>query len=906
MRNQTKKIIIALVIITAFLSVKNYITFNNQVNTKEVKENHQKDNFGNLKKSGFWPNCSRIHIKNDNWSESSIDWIQVNSGTQNDPHIIENVTIDAGGLGSAILIENSSAFFIIRNCTLTNSGSGNNAGIFLNHTSNGYLVDNNCSNNNYNGICLHDKCNNNILLNNTANNNDNHGIILEINCTDNTILGNIASYNTARGIVLAQHCNNNSILENEVKNNDDRGMVLSGQSNNNTISGNIVNDNNFGISISSNSNNNTISGNTANDNYYVGIYLYRCKYNTIIRNSVDNNRWWGIAFDEYCYNNTISGNTATNQDYGIYITYYCDNNTVFGNTATNNGYGIYIYYYCDNNIVLNNIFENNSIYGIRIRYYSNNNTALENTVNNNVYGLEVYYDCDDNNILNNTINNNEESGIHLQYESYNNIISGNKVNNNQKSGIFIEGRDCDNTTIIGNTLNNNYYGIYLVNVYRIELSDNNMNGCGLMVDGSIDQLSSLMIYPNNTVNERSIYYYVNKSGLSALNFTGGGQILLFYCNNSVISNLNTSHTSNGIYLYRTNNVTISHNVINSNSEDGIYLYDSHNVTISNNVINNNSQYGVYLVENCDKNTILENYVYYNLNWAISISSANCDNNTIERNVLVSNNGKFIEDLGNNTIIKLQYISNMPPSILIEVIAESFTTTEFTVIIKISCEIIGLTISDPYFQMWWNGNKVAPNNIAELGNGLYNISLTPIIINPGEAPILLNMTISAPYHLETYFEMFIAVEPSEIVKFLQVEITEHFYSTQHFNFTFFIFNEFNQGIDSATIQMWWNGIDVSADIENLGNGYYFVSLDAIPVVPGEDPILLKMIISISGYEDKYFETFIAVDPASLLKGGGRPTEGFPLALTITISTIIAAAIIGLISIYWLRKRRIKSQ
>ncbi|MFX1346449.1 MAG: right-handed parallel beta-helix repeat-containing protein [Promethearchaeota archaeon] len=903
MRNKTHRIIIALVIIIAILSVKNYIIFNDQENMKEVMKNNQKDNFRNLKKSGFWPNCSRIHIKNDNWSESSLDWIQVNNGTQDNPHIIENVTIDAGGLGSAILIENSSAFFIIRNCTLTNSGSGNNAGIFLNHTSNGYLVDNNCSNNNH-GICLHDKCINNILLNNTANNNDNHGIKLEINCTDNTILGNIVSYNMARGIVLAQNCNNNSILENEVNNNDDRGMALSNHSNNNTISGNTVNDNNYGISLSSQSNNNTISGNIANDNYYVGIYFYRCNNNTISRNSVNNNRWWGIALDEYCYNNTISGNNATNQDYGIYIFYYCDHNTAFGNTATNNDYGIYIYYYCDDNIVLNNTFEKN-FYGIRINYYSNNNSVLENIVSNNSYGVEVYYDCDDNSILDNTINNNKEAGIHLQYESYNNMISGNKINNNSNSGISIEGRDCDNTTIIGNTLNNNYYGIYLENVYRIKLSDNNMNGCGLMVDGSFDQLSSLMIYPNNTVNQRSIYYYVNKNGLDEINFTGGGQILLFYCNNSVISNLNTSHTSIGIYLYRTNNVTISNNVINNNSLHGIYLYDSNNVTISNNVINNNSQHGVYLVENCDNNTIQDNYLYYNLNWAISISSANCDNNTIERNVLVSNNGKFIEDLGNNTIIKLHYISNMPPSILIEVISESFTTTEFTVIIKISCEIIGLKISNPYIQMWWNGNKVPSNNIAELGNGLYNISLTPIIIKQGEAAILLNMTISALYHLETYFEMYIAVEPSEIGKFLQVEITEHFYSTQQFNFTFFIFNENGQGIDTATIQMWWNGIDVSADIENLGNGYYFVSLDAIPVAPGEDPILLNMIISISGYEDKHFETYIAVDPASLLKEKGKPSDGFPLVLTIIISTIGAGAIIGLISIYWLRKRNIAS-
>ena len=60
-------------------------------------------------------------------------------------------------------------------------------------------------------------------------------------------------------------------------------------------------------------------------------------------------------------------------------------------------------------------------------------------------------------------------------------------------------------------------------------------------------------------------------------------------------------------------------------------------------------------------------------------------------------------------------------------------------------------------------------------------------------------------------------------------------------------------------MWWNETDVSTDIQNFGNGLYFISLEPITVASGEDPILLNMIISADGYEDKYFETVIAVDP-----------------------------------------------
>jgi len=123
-----------------------------------------------------------------------------------------------------------------------------------------------------------------------------------------------------------------------------------------------------------------------------------------------------------------------------------------------------------------------------------------------------------------------------------------------------------------------------------------------------------------------------------------------------------------------------------------------------------------------------------------------------------------------------------------------------------------------------------------------------------------MSIFATGYPDKYFETYIAVEPPEIVKYLQVEITEHSYSLEHFNFTLFIFNETGQGID----QMWWNGVDVSSSVISLGNGYYFISLDPITVAPGEDPILLNMTISATGYDDKYFETHITVHPCDTWK------------------------------------------
>ncbi|MFX1315404.1 MAG: FG-GAP-like repeat-containing protein, partial [Promethearchaeota archaeon] len=138
--------------------------------------------------------------------------------------------------------------------------------------------------------------------------------------------------------------------------------------------------------------------------------------------------------------------------------------------------------------------------------------------------------------------------------------------------------------------------------------------------------------------------------------------------------------------------------------------------------------------------------------------------------------------------------------------------------------------------------------------------------------------------------------------LNVGILDLSFTKAAFNITFFVYNETNHGIDFASIQIWWNETEVSGDVQNLGNGLYFISLEPITVSPGEDPILLKMTIIASGYEEKNFETYIAVDPDTLQKGEGRPSEEVPLVLIIIISAVSTGAVIGLISIFWYRRRK----
>jgi hypothetical protein len=251
-------------------------------------------------------------------------------------------------------------------------------------------------------------------------------------------------------------------------------------------------------------------------------------------------------------------------------------------------------------------------------------------------------------------------------------------------------------------------------------------------------------------------------------------------------------------------------------------------------------------------------------------------------------------VGNAGADRIDILLWVPPSLSVDIVDQSFSTIEFTLTLHIYNEI-GQGIDSAEIQMCWNGIDVSAD-VLNLSNGLYFISLEPITVILGEEPILLNMTISVDGYEDTYFETDIAV-----FKFLNVEITEHSYSLDHFNFTFFIFNEAEQGINSAIIQMWWNGSDVSSDVVNLGNGFYFASLETITVIPGEDPILLDMIILVDGYQDKHFEIYIAVDPDTLVKDGEDHAEEFPLAIVIIVVASVAGGLGG-VTIALLRKRR----
>ncbi|MFX1411533.1 MAG: nitrous oxide reductase family maturation protein NosD [Promethearchaeota archaeon] len=604
---------------------------------------------------------SFIHIDGSipgNWSATtSYDWCN-GDGSWGNPYVIENVTINATNspTRSGILIENSkSIYFIIRNCTVYNSGSGSyDAGIRLDNTCNGTVIDNFCTNNGRNGITLYINCENNTLTGNIANSNPQNGIYLYQNCDYNNLTGNIASDNNY-GIQLFDNCHNNNITGNILNNNRIHGLRLDY------------------------SDNNRIIGNTASFNAENGIYTYSSEWNNITRNIVNYNKLIGIHLRFFCMDNIINNNTINGNDLGIMLQQSFFTN-VTENILIDNNYCIYELS-STGNIISNNdctsstvqppitidddatgvgahnwtwaksqtwcsgsgtwkdpfIIENLDIsgfgaisYGIEIKnsnaFFIIRNCKIYNAIENGIY-LDF---VNNSRLINNNCSNNGYAGIALLYRCLNNTISGNIVNKNDAYGIYLY-EENNNNTLIGNTVN-----------------DNGDTGI------------SLHWYSNNTIIKQNI---VNKN-------RDYGIELYDYCGyNIVLDNEINNNGETGIDLeYQSNNNTISNNIIENNKFFGVYL-ESECIknTFIENTIRNNSE-GLYLDSNCDSNVISGNIISDNMQYGIYLTDGGegdgNDFNLIIDNLISQNNiGVFIDShSNNNSLYENFFIENLKHAI----------------------------------------------------------------------------------------------------------------------------------------------------------------------------------------------------------------------------------------------------
>ena len=198
---------------------------------------------------------------NSGWANAETMGICTGSGISNDPYILEDLEINAGGSENCISIANSNVHFRIENCTTYNSGTGSY----------------------YSGIKLY-SVSNGVIFNNTVSSND-HGIFLEYS-SNNIVINNTANGNYWDGIFLL-YSDFNHVSKNSIDGHVGSGLG-SYSSHSNTISENIVKNTGWGISFEF-SHHNIISGNTASNNDNFGIHLKGGYNNTVLGNVVNFN-----------------------------------------------------------------------------------------------------------------------------------------------------------------------------------------------------------------------------------------------------------------------------------------------------------------------------------------------------------------------------------------------------------------------------------------------------------------------------------------------------------------------------------------------------------------------------------------------------------------------------------------
>jgi len=375
------------------------------------------------------PFHTRISIT-DNSQFTSANGVTGGDGSADNAYIIENWIISAKN-ANGIYIQNTTAYFIVRNCLVENGKSSGYYGIYLDNVING-RIENNTYRNNSNGIYLY-KSNYNTLTNNTCSNNY-YGICLSSSSYDN-LTGNTCG-NNSNGIYLyysfydnltndncsnnglygiyLQNSSNNTLTNNNTCSNNEYGIYLRNSSYDNLINNTCGNNGDSGIYLSFSSNNTLDNDNCSSNNYY-GIYLYASSYSNLTNNTCWNN-FWGIYLNRHLssYNILIGNTCGNNRAYGIYL-YDSSNNTLTGNTCSNNSStGIYLTF-SSNNTLTNNTCSSNSYCGIYLNS-SSNNTLAGNTCSNNSRGINLRSST----WHSSSSNNNTITLNHLLYNTWSN------------------------------------------------------------------------------------------------------------------------------------------------------------------------------------------------------------------------------------------------------------------------------------------------------------------------------------------------------------------------------------------------------------------------------------------------------------------------------------------------------
>ena len=190
-----------------------------------------------------------------------------------------------------------------------------------------------------------------------------------------------------------------------------------------------------------------------------------------------------------------------------------------------------------------------------------------------------------------------------------------------------------NTVLENNSIVSNDNGIFISNSNNNVLRNNNLTGNyyqNFEVQGSALQDFIQDIDTSNTINDRPIYYWVNRTVGTIP--SDAGYVAVVNSTNVTVENLNDNNFQGVLLAYATNS-TVENNTLSSLLHNyGISLRFSKYNLVRNNTLTEKSGIGLSF-EFSDNNTIVYNDVEKN---GLGISLTNSFNNTAYRNNFVRN------------------------------------------------------------------------------------------------------------------------------------------------------------------------------------------------------------------------------------------------------------------------------
>ena len=383
-------------------------------------------------------------------SSTGISW---GSGTSDDPFIIEGWGINSTGFLVGMIIGNTTAYFIVRDCFVHDATQ---LDMLVDNVTNGSFLRDKCTST-QDGYGIYIRNSNHCLIENVNSSANAYDGLFLFNSNYNAIRNSTFSDSSLGNGIYLYDSTSNDLRNNSCLRNQNYGIVL-GTSCTNLIINNTCSSNYYGIVLGYTSlgpsESDIVINNTCSDNYF-GIFLYSSSGNTLNNNFCSNNGY-GMKLDSSSNSNTLNNNTCINNTHiGIEID-YSTTNAVSNNTCLNNEHGIYLYSMV-HSVLSNNTCSNNSISGIYLEASSNYNTIINNNCSNDYQGIFVGTFICYNSFLFNTFS---FDGFGLYFDQYSNLVTANNntfIDNSYGIYLFVS----NSITMRNNSCINNSYGIFL-------------------------------------------------------------------------------------------------------------------------------------------------------------------------------------------------------------------------------------------------------------------------------------------------------------------------------------------------------------------------------------------------------------------------------------------------------------